>query len=131
MSHVVRVETKVKNFAILGRACTRLGLGQPRVLRQSNGVVQEASVRPRNWYVECRFDLSNGDCLTDDDYLRISSTKLGFDELMHAYAFDDARERAILNGDQILQEEFVPNGQSTLVIEENRASAALQEAVLA
>lgn len=119
MSHIVTVNTEVKNVAAIHAACRRLGLDAPEERQFKMYGSQTATgvgVRLKGWQYPVVFDKDTGKA-EYDNYNGARGPQARFNEFMQAYAIEAAKLAAAAAG-KTCYEQPMPNGGVRLVIED-------------
>jgi hypothetical protein len=123
MSHIVRIETQVRDPAAVRSACARLGLGPPEegtfqlFTNQATGL----AVRLPKWNypVVCQTDTGE---LAFDNYGGAWGDRARLDEFLQAYAIEKARLEARRQGHAVTEQRLT-SGAVKLTIHVGGAGA--------
>ncbi|MFI5379027.1 MAG: DUF1257 domain-containing protein [Tepidisphaerales bacterium] len=105
MSHIVRIEAKIRDPAALAAACTRLGLAQP-TQGKATLFTSEASgliVRLPGWTYPAVIDVTSGS-IAYDTYNGAWGEQKELDKLLQAYAVEKSRIEARRAGHQVTEQ---------------------------
>ena len=123
MSHVVTVETAVRDAAAVRAACQRLGLAAPvdGKTRLFSGEVQGLAVQLPGWQYPVVADLATGQVKFDNFGGRWGEQK-HLDRLLQMYAVEKARSEARRRG-HLVTETSLSDGSIKLTIQVNGGAA--------
>ena len=116
MSHVVTIQTRVKDPAALAEACRRLGLPEPAsgTAKLYSGEAAGLVVRLPGWSYPVVFDAASGAARYDNYGGRWGEQK-ELDRLLQAYAVEKVRAEARRAGHTVT-EQPLPDGSVKLTI---------------
>jgi len=99
MSHIVRIETQVRDIVALGAACRRLSLAEPvrETVKLFSDVATGYCVRLTDWRYPVVFDVETGQ-VSYDNYGGRWGEQRELDRLMQAYAVEKAKVEAQRQG---------------------------------
>jgi hypothetical protein len=99
MSHIVQIQTQVKDAAAVGAACKRLGLAQPvqGTTRLFSGEASGLAVQLPDWQYPIICDTTSGEVKFDNFGGRWGDQK-HLDRFLQAYAVEKARLEARKKG---------------------------------
>ncbi|MBX7165137.1 MAG: DUF1257 domain-containing protein [Pirellulales bacterium] len=117
MSHIVTIETQVRDRAAVAAACRRLQLAEPteECVRLFSGSVTGLAVRLRDWKFPVVCDLKEGR-VHFDNYEGGWGDRRELDRFLQAYAVEKARLEAHRHGHSIV-EQRLPDGSIKLTIQ--------------
>jgi hypothetical protein len=117
MSHIVRIQTQLKDAAAVRAACQRLGLPAPvqGKAKLFSGEVEGLAVQLPDWVYPVIVDLRTGEIKMDDFGGRWGDRK-HFDKLLQAYACEKAKIEARKRGHQCT-EQTLADGSIKLTIQ--------------
>jgi hypothetical protein len=117
VSHIVLVQTHVKDAAAVRAACQRLGLPQPVQGKTQlfSGEVQGLAVQLRDWVYPIVADLASGQ-LKFDDFSGRWGDRRHLDRFLQAYAVEKAKIEARKRG-HLCTEAQLPDGSIKLTIQ--------------
>src|SRR5262245_18644217 len=99
MSHIVRIQTQVRDAVAVAAACSRLGLGPPEsgTFQLFSGQATGLAVRLQGWRypVVCRLATSE---LSYDNFDGVWGDAQKLDEFLQAYAVEKAKLEARAQG---------------------------------
>jgi hypothetical protein len=116
MSHVVTIETEVRDPLAVAAACRRLGLAQP-VLGTAQLFSGEATgllVRLPGWLYPCVCDTVTGK-VRYDNFEGAWGARENLDRFLQAYAVEKARLEAARRGHSVV-EQALPDGSVRLTV---------------
>jgi hypothetical protein len=116
MSHVVQIQTQVKDAAAVRAACQRLGLPAPvqGKTRLFSGEVEGTAIQLPDWVYPVVVDLPTGEIKMDDFGGRWGN-RAHLDKLLQAYACEKAKIEARRRGHQCT-EQTLADGSIKLTI---------------
>ena len=116
MSHVVQIETKVRDAVAARCGCQRLGLPAPveEEVKLFSDTVHGLAVRLSGWRYPAVFDLKTGEGRFDN-YGGKWGRQERLDEFLQAYAVEKATLEARRNGHSVT-EQPLPDGSIKLTI---------------
>ncbi|EMI57053.1 hypothetical protein [Rhodopirellula sallentina] len=99
MSHVVQIETQVRDATAVRAGCSRLGLDEPveGEVRLFSETVSGLAVQLRDWRYPVVFDLDTGETKFDN-YQGHWGKRERLDEFLQAYAVEKATQEARRKG---------------------------------
>ncbi|RMG41114.1 MAG: DUF1257 domain-containing protein [Planctomycetota bacterium] len=117
MSHVVQIETQVRDLAAVRAACRRLGLPQPErgTVTFFDGTATGWAVRLPGWQYPVVLDPESGR-IHFDDYNGRWGDRRRLDAFLQAYAVEKTRREARRRGYRVT-ERALPDGSIQLRIE--------------
>ncbi len=117
MSHIVSIETQIRDVAALNAACTRLGLAEPvqETVQLFTNQATGFSVRLPGWRYPVVCDLVNGS-LKYDNFSGRWGEQIRLDNLLQAYAVEKAKLEARRQGHSMI-EQSLANGSIKLTIQ--------------
>jgi hypothetical protein len=117
MSHIVIIETQVRDLAALVAACRRLGLAAPvqETVELFSGTETGYCVRLPNWRYPVVCDLSAGR-VRYDNFGGQWGTRRELDRLLQAYAVEKAKIEARRNGHSVTEHQLA-DGSIKLVVQ--------------
>ena len=117
MSHIVTIQTKVRDMAAIQAACRRLGLSEP-VLGKARLFSREVSgiiVKLPDWQYPVVCDLSSGD-VHFDNYQGHWGNRRELDHFLQAYAVEKAKIEARKKG-LVVREQSLGDGSIKLTVQ--------------
>lgn len=116
MSHIVEIQTQVRDPVAVAAACTRLGLPQPveETVRLFSGEVSGLAVRLPGWTYPVVCDTATGQ-LRYDNFNGHWGDKVELDRLIQAYAVEKAKLEARRRGHSVV-EQPLSDGSVKLVV---------------
>ena len=116
MSHVVTIQTRVKDPAALAQACRRLGLPAPvhGSAKLYSGQAAGMVVQLPGWQYPVVFDAASGEARYDNYGGRWGEQK-ELDRLLQAYAVEKVRAEARRSGHTVT-EQSLPDGSIKLIV---------------
>ena len=116
MSHIVTIQTQVRDAAAVAAACRRLGLPPPqqRTVDLFSGSATGLAFELPDWRYPVVCDLANGS-LKFDNYGGAWGDQKELDRFMQAYAVEKARLEASKKGYSV-SEQTLPSGEIKLTI---------------
>ncbi|MFZ1933916.1 MAG: hypothetical protein WCB27_06840 [Thermoguttaceae bacterium] len=117
MSHVVQIQTEIRDAAAVRAACQRLGLPEPIQGRTKlfSGEVSGLAVQLPNWQYPVVADLTSGQVKYDNFGGRWGEQK-HLDQFLQAYAVELARAEARKKG-HVCTEHPLADGSIKLIIQ--------------
>ena len=117
MSHIVRIQTQLKDAAAVRAACQRLNLPAPvqGKAKLFSGEVEGMAVQLPDWVYPVVVDLPTGEIKMDDFGGRWGDRK-HFDKLLQAYACEKAKIEARRRGHSV-SEQALADGSIKLTIQ--------------
>lgn len=117
MSHVVQIQTQVKDAAAVSAACRRLGLAEPvqETVRLFSTEARGLAVRLPNWRYAIVCDLASGQ-VKYDDYQGRWGEKTQLDRFLQAYACEVAKLEARKRGHSVTEQQLA-DGSIKLTIQ--------------
>ena len=117
MSHVVKIETQIKDIAGVRAACTRLKLKQPEqgTFKLFSGAVTGWAVQLPDWTYPVVCNVTSGDIKFDNFGGRWGDQK-ELDRFLQAYAVEKARIEARRKGHTVTERKL-DNGAIKLTIQ--------------
>lgn len=105
MSHVVQIQTRIKDIVALRAACGRLGLGAPAfgTSRLYAGSEEGWAVNLKEWRYPVVFDIKGGNVRFDNFEGRWGET-CHLDRLLQAYAVEKATVEARRSGHSVAEQ---------------------------
>ncbi len=116
MSHIVTIETEVRDLAALNAACGRLGLAEPvhETTQLFSGTATGYCVRLPDWRYPVVCDVENGH-IRFDNFSGRWGAQCELDRLMQGYAIEKTRIEARRQG-HTLTEQPLADGSIKLTI---------------
>lgn len=116
MSHIVTIETQIKDLSAIRTACRRLGLDEPEEgkFKLFAGKAEGVAVCLPDWVYPVVCDLGTGQ-LRFDTYGGRWGAPEELDRFRQAYAVERARTEARKRGHSVV-EHSLPNGSIKLVV---------------
>ena len=116
MSHVVSIQTQVRDAAAVSAACQRLGLPPPevRTVKLFSDTKTGFAVQLPNWHYPIVCDLAAGQ-LFYDNYNGAWGDRAHLDAFLQIYAVEKARIEARKKG-YTVSEQSLPSGEIKLTI---------------
>ena len=123
MSHIVRIQTQLKDAAAVRAACQRLNLPAPvqGKVKLFSGEVEGLAIQLPDWVYPVVVDLPTGEIKMDDFGGRWGDRK-HFDKLLQAYACEKAKIEARRRGHSVT-EQTLADGSIKLTIQVNGGAA--------
>ena len=117
MSHIVEIQTLVRDITAVRAACGRLGLPEPTLgtVRLFSGEVQGLAIQLPDWVYPVVADLASGQ-LKFDDFGGRWGDRAHLDKFLQMYAVEKCRLEARKTG-RSMTEQPLPDGSVKLVIE--------------
>lgn len=117
MSHIVSIQTQVRDAAAVRAACQRLGLAEPveGKTRLFSGEVQGLAVQLPEWQYPVVADLASGQ-LRYDNFGGRWADSVQVDRFLQMYAVERARAEARRKG-HLSTEQALPDGSIKLTIQ--------------
>jgi hypothetical protein len=117
MSHVVSIETEIRDISALHAACRRLGLTEPTLetTQLFSGEATGYCVRLPEWRYPVVCDLANGK-IAFDNYGGHWGEQRQFDTLLQAYAAESVKLQARRQGHSVC-EQSLADGSLKLTVE--------------
>ena len=117
MSHVVKIETKIRDAAAVAAACRRLGLAEPAVetVRLFSAQATGLAVRLPNWRYPVVCDLASGQ-LQYDNYGGRWGDQKQIDAFIQLYTVEKARLEARKRGHSVTEQQLA-DGSIKLTIQ--------------
>jgi len=117
MSHIVEIQTLVRDITAVRAACGRLGLPEPTLgtVRLFSGEVQGLAIQLPDWVYPVVADLASGQ-LKFDDFGGRWGDRAHLDKFLQMYAVEKCRLEAPKTG-RSMTEQPLPDGSVKLVIE--------------
>ena len=108
MSHVVQIQTQVKDAAAVRAGCKRLALDEPTEgeVRLFNETVSGLAVRLRDWRYPVVFNLATGESKFDN-YQGHWGKQERLDEFLQAYAIEKTKIEARRKGYSVIEQPLV------------------------
>ena len=105
MSHIVTIQTQVRDPAAILAACQRLGLPPPvrRTVQLFSGTAEGIAVELPGWHYPLVCDVANG-ALKFDNYGGAWGDQKEFDRFMQAYACEKAKIEARRQGHTVTEQ---------------------------
>ena len=124
MSHIVTVQTQVRDAAAVSAACARLGLPPPvhKTVKLFSGAATGLAVELPGWNYPVVCDLSTAQ-LSYDTYEGRWGDQVHLDAFLAAYAVEKVRLEARKKGHTI-SEQALPSGEIRLTIQVQEGGAA-------
>ncbi len=121
MSHIVSIQTKLRDASAITAACTRLGLPAPvqGTARLFSGTAAGLLVQLPNWRFPVVIDTQSG-TVSMDNYGGYCGKPAEFDRFLQAYAVEVAKAQARKQGFQV-HETALQDGSIKLNIVEGTA----------
>jgi hypothetical protein len=122
MSHVVQIQTQVRDAAAVRAGCRRLGLAEPVVeeVKLFSQKVSGLAVQLRDWRYPVVFDLASGESRFDN-YGGHWGKQERLDEFLQAYAVERAKIEARKQGYSVT-EQALKDGSIKLTLQLGGAS---------
>ena len=122
MSHIVTIQTQIRDAAAVAAACQRLGLPPPaeRTVRLFSGQATGLTVELPGWNYPVVCDLPSGN-LKFDNYQGSWGKQCELDKFLQAYACERAKIEARKKGYSVT-EQALPSGEIKLTIQEGGAA---------
>src|SRR4051812_33315386 len=122
MSHIVQIQTEVRDPQAVAAACRRLGLPEPArgTARLFSGEARGLLVKLPDWLYPVAVDTANGQ-IHYDNYNHAWGKQEHLDRFLQAYAIEKARLEARKRGHSIV-EQALPDGSVKLTIQLGGAS---------
>ena len=116
MSHIVEIETQVRDVVSLGAACRRLGLAEPvhETVKLFSGKATGHCVRLPKWRYPIVCDVESGQ-VAYDNYGGRWGEQRELDRLMQAYATEKAKSEARRQGHTVT-ESLLTDGSIKLTV---------------
>ncbi|MCM2371876.1 DUF1257 domain-containing protein [Aporhodopirellula aestuarii] len=116
MSHVVQIETQVRDATAVRAGCSRLGLDEPveGEVRLFSETVMGLAVQLREWRFPVVFDLSTGKSRFDN-YQGHWGKRERLDEFLQAYAVEKTKIEARRKGYSVV-EQMLADGSIKLAL---------------
>ena len=123
MSHVVQIQTQIKDAAAVRAACQRLNLPAPvqGKAKLFSGEVEGLAVQLPDWVYPVVADLATGQ-LKFDDFGGRWGNRAQLDRFLQAYAVERARAEARRRGHAVTEAQL-PDGSIKLTIQVNGGAA--------
>jgi len=117
VSHIVEIQTQVRDPAAVGAACQRLALPAPshRVVHLFNGAAEGLAVELPGWQYPVVCDTANGG-LKYDNYGGAWGEQQELDRFLQAYACEKAKIEARRQG-HMVSEQTLADGSIKLTIQ--------------
>jgi hypothetical protein len=117
VSHIVTIETQVRDTAAVQAACQRLALSAPRqeTVQLFSGEATGLTVRLPKWYYPVVCDLASGR-LQFDNFGGRWGRQAELDRFLQAYAVEKARSEARRQGHTVT-EQSLADGSIKLVVQ--------------
>ena len=117
MSHVVKIETKIRDAAAVAAACLRLGLAEPveETVRLFSAQATGLAVRLPGWRFPVVCDLASGQ-LQYDNYGGSWGSKTQLDAFLQMYSVEKARIEARKRGHSVTEQQLT-DGSIKLTIQ--------------
>jgi hypothetical protein len=117
MSHIVTIQTLVRDATAVAAACNRLGLPPPteRTVQLFAGTAHGLAVELPEWRYPLVCDLGSGS-LRYDNYQGVWGEPAHLDRFLQAYAAEKAKIEARRNGHTV-HEQRLPDGSLKLTIQ--------------
>lgn len=117
MSHIVQIQTQIKDAAAVAAACRRLGLAEPveETVRLFSAEVTGLAVRLPEWRYPVVCQLATGE-LKYDNYLGRWGNQVQLDRLLQIYAVEKAKLEARKRGHSV-NEQALPDGSIKLTVQ--------------
>jgi hypothetical protein len=117
MSHIVTIQTLVRDATAVAAACNRLGLPPPteRTVQLFDGTAHGWAVELPQWRYPVICDLASGS-LRYDNYQGVWGEPAQLDRFLQAYAAEKAKLEARRNGHTVT-EQRLPDGSLKLTIQ--------------
>lgn len=105
MSHIVQIQTEIRDVAALDAACRRLHLAEPRVetVQLFSAEATGHAVRLPDWQYPVVCDLAAG-TIAFDNYNGSWGTQRELDRLLQAYAVEKASLEARRQGHSVIEQ---------------------------
>ena len=122
MSHVVTIDTQIRDVAALRSACRRLGFAEPvlETTRLFSGQVTGYSVKLPDWRYPVVCDVASGQ-VNFDNFAGRWGEQRELDRLMQAYAVEATRLAARQQGHTITEQQLA-DGSVKLTIQVGEAT---------
>jgi hypothetical protein len=117
MSHIVTIQTQVRDATAVAAACNRLGLPPPaqRTVQLFDSTAQGLAVQLPEWRYPVVCDLASGS-LRYDNYQGVWGDPEHLGRFLQAYAAEKARLEARRNGHTVTEQQL-PDGSLKLTIQ--------------
>jgi hypothetical protein len=117
VSHIVQIQTQIKDAAAVDAACRRLGLARPTqgTTKLFSGAVQGLAIQLPEWQYPVVAELTTGRLQFDNFQGRWGDLRQ-LDRFLQAYAVERARAEARRHGHQV-SEQPLPDGSIKLTIQ--------------
>ena len=117
MSHIVQIQTQVRDPAAIQAACRRLGLPQPlsQTVQLFSGVATGVAVQLPGWRYPVVCDAANGQ-LKFDNFGGVWGDQAQLDQFLQAYATEKTKIEARKRGHNV-SEQTLADGSIKLTIE--------------
>ncbi len=117
MSHIVQIQTQVRDAAAVAAACRRLGLPPPvqRTAKLFSSTATGLTVQLPGWSYPVVFDLANGS-VTFDNFQERWGKQQELDKFLQAYACERAKIEARKKGHTV-SEQTLADGSIKLTIQ--------------
>ena len=124
MSHIVTVQTQVRDAAAVSAACARLGLPPPvhKTVKLFSDTATGLAVELPGWNYPVVCDIAKGQ-LHYDNYHGAWGAQAELDRFLQSYAIEKARIEARRRGHQF-SEQALPSGEIKLTIQFQEGGAA-------
>ena len=123
MSHIVQIQTQVRDPVAVAAACQRLGLSPPQneTVKLFSSTETGLAVRLNGWRYPVVCDLANGS-LKFDDFNGRWGEKQELDKFLQSYAVEKAKIAARQKGHSVT-EQALADGSIKLTIQVNGGAA--------
>ncbi len=123
MSHIVQIQTQVRDPVAIQAACRRLGLPQPiqKTVRLFSGEVTGLTVQLPDWRYPVVCDTVNGQ-IKFDNYGGTWGNQAKLDQFLQAYAAEKAKIEARTQGHSVT-EQTLADGSIKLTIQVSGGAA--------
>ena len=123
MSHIVQIQTQIKDVTAVRSACQRLGLQVPTegTARLFSGEVTGLAIQLPGWHYPAVFDVATGQANYDNFGGRWGDQK-ELDKFLQAYACEKAKIEAHKRGHSVAEQQLA-DGSIKLTIQVARGAA--------
>jgi len=117
LSHIVMIQTQVRDPIAVAAACQRLGLLRPihRVVHLFNGAAEGLAIELPGWHYPVVCDTPSGG-LKFDNYGGAWGDQKELDRFLQAYACEKAKIEARRQG-RMVSEQALPDGSIKLIVQ--------------
>jgi hypothetical protein len=123
LSHIVQIQTQIRDPVAIQAACRRLGLAQPvqQTVRLFSGKVTGLAVQLPDWRYPVVCDIANGQ-IQYDNYGGSWGDRAKLDQFLQAYAAEKAKLEARKRGHSV-SEQTLTDGSIKLTIQVSGGAA--------